>query len=141
MGRSVSIHEISYCLLLLLCPLLLHCSCFAHCRHDPFIVRSASNLSTFLRFHSVCASLSMFAIDIDNCPFRFLFLLLFLVSSESASEFSVYTYRGFCVPRGSVFVSGLQPRNQIHHRLRQPSSCSGVWDHPWSCRIPIFQFE
>ena len=50
-------------------------SCFAHCCHDPFIVRSASNLSTIPWFHSVCASVSMFAIT-DNCLFLFLFLSL-----------------------------------------------------------------
>ena len=44
-----SVHKISYCLLLLLC------SCFAHSCHDPFIVRSASNLSTVPWFHSICA--------------------------------------------------------------------------------------
>ena len=44
-----SVHKISYCLLLLLC------SCFAHCCHDPFIVRSASNLSTVPWFHPICA--------------------------------------------------------------------------------------
>ena len=32
---------------------LLICSCFAHCCHDPFIVKSASNLSTVPWFHSV----------------------------------------------------------------------------------------
>ena len=41
-----SVHKISYCLLLLLCSCFARCSCFAHCCHDPFIVRSASNLST-----------------------------------------------------------------------------------------------
>ena len=54
-----------------------HCSCFAHCCHDPFIVRSASNSSTVPWFHSVCASVSMFAIT-DNCLFLFLFLFLSL---------------------------------------------------------------
>ena len=49
-GRSVSIHEMSHCLLLLLCSLLLRCPCFAHCCHDPFSVRSALNSSTFFGF-------------------------------------------------------------------------------------------
>ena len=53
------------------------CSCFAHGCHDPFIVRSASNLSTVPLLHSVCASASMFAIT-DKCLFLFLFLFLFL---------------------------------------------------------------
>ena len=57
----------------LLCSLLLLCSCFPNCCHDPFIVRNASNFSTFPRFHSVCASVSMFiTINIDNCLFLFL---------------------------------------------------------------------
>ena len=53
----------------------------------------------------------MFMITDDNCPFPFLcFCFCFCASvSDSASEFS-------------VFVSGLQPRDQIHHKLRQPSS-------------------
>ena len=120
MERSVSLREVSYCLLLLLC------SCFARCRHDPIIVRTASNFSTFCRFHSVCASVSMFMITIDNCLFPFLCFCFCSCAgvSDSASEFSVF----------------VQPRNKIHHRLRQPSSCSGVWD-PWPCRIPILQFE
>ena len=48
------------------------CPCFAHCRHDPIIVRTASNFSSFPRFHSVCASVWMFAINVDNCLFQFL---------------------------------------------------------------------
>ena len=44
----------SYCLLLLLCSLPLHCSCFARCRHDPIIVRTASN---FLHLSSGSLSL------------------------------------------------------------------------------------
>ena len=64
--RSVNTHENSYCWLLLQYP------CFAHKCHDPFIVRSASNYSTFPRFHSVCASVSMFTINIDNYLFQFL---------------------------------------------------------------------
>ena len=43
-GRSVSLHEISHCVLLLLCP------CFAHCCHDPFIVRSTQTSPPFLVF-------------------------------------------------------------------------------------------
>ena len=113
-------------MLRLLCSLLLRCPCSVHCCHDPFIVRSASNLSTVPWFHSVCA----FTINIDNC----LLLSLYVLVSPSLHRISVY------VTRVSVFTSGLQPRHQIHHGLRQPSSCGGVWD-PWSCRIPILQFE
>ena len=51
-----------------------HCPCFAHCCHDQFIVRSASYLSTVSWFHSVCASVSMFTINTDNCLVLFLFL-------------------------------------------------------------------
>ena len=40
--RSVSLRDVSHCLLLLLYSLLLHCPCFAHCCHDPIIVRTAS---------------------------------------------------------------------------------------------------
>ena len=60
------------------------CFCFAHCCHDPIIMRSASNLSTVFWFQSVCASLSMFTINTDNC--RVLFM---------------------CTYRGSVFMSKL----------------------------------
>ena len=71
--------------LLLLCSLL--CSCFAHCCHDPFIVRSASNLSTVPWFHSVCASVSMFTI-IDNCLFLFLFLGRYLDTPRASVQTS-----------------------------------------------------
>ena len=87
-GRSVGSHEISYCFLLLLCSLLLRCPCFADCCHDPFIVRSASNLSTFPWFHSVCASVSIFTINFDNC------LFLFLCKCLRACIGSLCTYRG-----------------------------------------------
>ena len=43
-GRSVSFHEISCGLLLLLCP------CFDDCCHDPFIVRSTQTCPPFLVF-------------------------------------------------------------------------------------------
>ena len=59
------------------CSCFAPCSCLAHCCHDPFIARSASNLSTVPWFHSVYASVSMFAIT-DNCLFLFLFLSLSL---------------------------------------------------------------
>ena len=100
--RSISLHEVSYCLVLLRCSLLLHCPCFAHCRHDSIIVRTASNFSTFRRYHSVCASVSMFMINIDNCLFQFLCSCLqvcslgvtFIISSQ---EVFVRLYRG-CNP-------------------------------------------
>ena len=83
-----SVHKISFCLLLLLCA----CSCFAHCCHDPFIVRSASNLSTVPWFHSVCASVSMLTI-INNCLFLFLFLFLFLGRYLNTTRASVQPSR------------------------------------------------
>ena len=127
--RSVSLHEVSYCLLLLHCSLLLHCPCFAHCRHDPIIVRTASNFSTFPRFHSVCASVSMFMINMDQCLFQFLCSCLRVCSLGdtpivSSHQVSVRLFR--------------VATHRIHHRLRQPSSCSGVWD-PWPHMIPILQ--
>ena len=68
------------------------CSCFTHCCQDPFIVRSASNSSTGPRFHSVCASVSMFTIT-DNCLFLFLFLFLFLGKCLNTTRASLQTSR------------------------------------------------
>ena len=47
------------------------CFCFASCDccHDPFIVRSAQNLSTVRWFHTACTSVSMFTTNADNCLF------------------------------------------------------------------------
>ena len=104
-GRSISIHEISYCLLLMLC------FASARCCHDPFIVRSASNLSTVPGFHSVCASVLMITIN----TYCFCFCFCFCVRTD-----------GFCADVAAFHQ---------HHRLHQPSSCSGV------CRIPILRFE
>ena len=61
-----------------------------NCCHDPFIVRSASNSSTVPRFHSVYASVSMFAIT-DNCLFLFLFLFLgrFLNTTRASVQPSI----------------------------------------------------
>ena len=109
-GRSVRIHEISHCVLLLLSSLLLRCPCFAHCCHDPFIVRSASNFSSFPWLHSVCASVSMFTINTDIC------LLLFLVSvavseiaSPSLHRISVYLSRVSVHISRPLCASELQP--------------------------------
>ena len=68
------------------------CSCFAHCCHDPFIVRSASNLSTVPGFHSVRASVSMFVIT-DNCLFLFLFLFQLLGGYLNTTRASVQPSR------------------------------------------------
>ena len=83
-----SVHKISYCLLLLLCSCFARCSCFAHCSHDPFIVRSASNLSTVPWFHSIFASVSMFAIT-DNCLSLFLFLGRYLNTTRASVQPSI----------------------------------------------------
>ena len=77
-----SVHKISYCLLLLLCA----CSCFAHCCHDPLIVRSASNLSNIPKFHSVCASVSMFTIINNWFLFVFLFLGRYLNTTRASVQ-------------------------------------------------------
>ena len=82
------------------------------CCHDPSILRNASNLSTIFWFHSVCASVSMFTINTDNCVVLFLFLFL------------PCTYRGLCVHR-----SGLQcARTGSAGLAPDPSSAgNGVW--------------
>ena len=86
----------------------------AHCRHDPFIVKSAQNLSTDPWFHSACASVSMFTINTDSCLFLFLLLCLCLR------------------------VCSLGARSIIGS---SPSSCSGVWDpcsvEYHSCKLAI----
>ena len=48
--RSVSLHEISHCLLLLLCRSSAYCPSFTHCCHDPFIVRSTQTCPPFHGF-------------------------------------------------------------------------------------------
>ena len=75
------------------CHCLASCNCSgsAHCCHDPIIVRTAS---TFPWFHSVCASVSMFTINVDNCLFLSLFLLLFHYLRVYLGVFSEKTYRG-----------------------------------------------
>ena len=95
------------------------CPCFASCNccHDPLIVRSAQTCPPFTGFtqlaHSSRCSRSM--------PTTVCFCAL------------VFS----CSRRASVFISGLQPRHRIHHRLRQPSSCSGVWDPRSSCKLAM----
>ena len=83
-----SVQTISYCMLLLLCSCFVPCYCFAHCCHDPIIMRTASHFSTFPRFHSVCASVSMFMINIDNCLFQFLCSCLRVCSLGATSLIS-----------------------------------------------------
>ena len=100
--------------------LLLLCSCACSCCHDPFIVRSASNLFIVPRFHSVCASVSMFTINTDNCLFPFLGMFLFLsstrVSVQISRPLSVHRSRPPCVHTSLCMYT--------------PSSCYGVWG-PW----------
>ena len=71
------------------CPCFAPSSCYS-C-HDPFIVRSAQTCPPSTGFHSACTSVSMFTINVDNCLFSTLVLLVFLS------------------PWGSVFTLGLQP--------------------------------
>ena len=82
-------------------PCFAHCSCVAPCCHDPFIVRSASNLSTVPWLPSVCASVSMFTINTDHCLFLFLFLCWCLRLYIGF----LCIYRGLCVRVGSVCTS------------------------------------
>ena len=80
------------------------------CCHDPFIVRSAPNLSTVPWFNSISASVSMFTIDTGNC---LLSVSVSVLVSPSLHRVSVYIPRPLCsyrvcssVPRSiTVFVS------------------------------------
>ena len=94
------------------------CPCFASCNccRDPFIVRSAQTCPPFTGFTQLAHP--------SRCSRSTLTTVCFCACvSVITSGLSVYT--GLCVH------IGLQPRHPIHRRLRQPSSCSGVWD-PWS---------
>ena len=102
------------------CYCFAHCfapySCFAHCCLRPFIVRSASNLSTVPGSHSVRASVSMFTIT-DNCLFLFLFLSLFLgrylnttMAVEQPSR-SLHLHRS--TPR-HVHIKSVYVRTRMH---------------------------
>ena len=92
-----------------------HCLASCNCCHDPLIVRSAQTHPPFTGFtqlaHPSRCSRSTLA---TVCS-----------SAHTSPRVSVFT---------SVFVRailGLQPFTRSIIRLRQPSSCSGVWD-PWS---------
>ena len=132
----LSVHKIPIdCCSCFALALLLLCSCACSCCHDPFIVRSASNLFIVPRFHSVCASFSMFTINDDNCLFPFLGMFLFLsstrVSVQISRPFSVHRSRPLCVHTRSVYVhteSADSAPDPIIGLL--PPSCSGVWG-PW----------
>ena len=91
-GRSISVHKISRCILSLLCTLPL--LCFLQLLSRSVHREKCSNSSTVHWFHTACTSVSMFAINADNC--------LLLCS---------------CFHQVSVFTFGLQPRHQIHHSL------------------------
>ena len=98
-GDSVSSRNFVLLLLLTPCSQLCFAPCFAPCCHDPFIVRSASNLFTVPWFQSVCASVSMFTINTGNClfPFPSMFLFLFLYLYLSSTRVSVHMSRPPCV--------------------------------------------
>ena len=92
-----SLFKISRCVCrcIAYCPFFAPCPCY--CSHDPFIVRSAQTCTPFT------GSVSMFTINVDNFLFQF-------------SCFRDHV-GSLCLYRVSVFISGLQLRHQIHHRL------------------------
>ena len=96
LSLSSSLHEISHCLLLLLC------SCFAHCCHDPFIVRSTQTGPPFLGFTQIAHP--------SRCSRSTLTTVCF--SSCSCSCFcSCFC---FCLCFCFCFCAGV---SEIHHRL------------------------
>ena len=169
--RSVSLREVLFCLLLLLCSLLLQCPCFAHCCHDPIIVRPQS-CPPFLGFTQFVHPSRCSRSSLTTVCFCFCFCFLLFLMSPSLYRSSLYTQTAtsVCTCLGSLysyrvceytrvhvgscirvhllcthtgllgFTLDLHTHCHLHHRLLQPSSCSGVWD-PWPCRTPILQFE
>ena len=134
-GRSVRIHKISYCLLLLHCSLLLRCPCFAHCCHD-----SVHREKCLKLFHLPLVSLGLcIRLGVHDqhwqlsvpvpvpVPVSVLVSPILHRVSVNVPRLSVHISGPLCASGAAIF-------HQIHHKLRQPSSCSGVWD-PWSCRI------
>ena len=108
-GRSISPREVSKCLLFLPCSLLLRCTGFACCRHDPIIVRIASNFSTIplilcirLDVHDQHSQLSV-SVSVLVSPY--------LHRSSLWDVFCTHTYLG------SLYSYRVcNPFNQIHHR-------------------------
>ena len=99
------------------CHCVAPCPCFASCNccHDPFIVRSAQTCPPFTGFTQLAHP--------SRCSRSALTTVCFC--AHASLQVSVFT-------SGSQFVYiGVATLHPIHHRLRQPSSCSGVWD-PWS---------
>ena len=101
--RSVNLHEISHCLLHLLCSCFAHCPCFAHCCHDPFIVRSTQTCPPFTGFTKLAHP--------SRCSRSTLTTLNFYTRIPGP----LCLYRGCSL--GARSIIGLSP-----------SSCSGVWD-------------
>ena len=100
------------------------CPCFASCNccHDPFIVRSAQTCPPFTGFTQLAHP--------SRCPRSTLTTVCF------CAHVSVFT-SGLCLYRVSAFISGLQPRHQIHHRL---VTINMLWSvGSMVSRIPILQ--
>ena len=119
-NRAISQYSRNFVLLVALALLLALalCFCFANCCHGPFIVRSASNFSTF-------PSVFTQFVHPSRCSRSTLttvcFCFCFSVSDSAASApHPSSAHIGF-----AVFYIGVVTLHQIHHRLRQPSSCSG----------------
>ena len=102
-----------------------YCNCFAscHCYHDQFIVRGALTSPPFTGF-------TQFALP-SRCSRSTLTTVCFCARDTVFKSGLCVQVGSLCSYRVSVFISGLQLHYQIHHKLRQRSSCGGVWD-PWS---------
>ena len=108
------------------------CPCFASCGccHDPFIVRSAQNLSTVHWFHSACTSVSMSTINADNC--------LFLCSCLRVHVRSM-SVSGLCVHIGSAAPSP-DPSSARHHHLVVECGIHGQQNtNPANLQLASFQ--
>ena len=90
MGRSVSVHKISRCILPLLCS---HCCASCNCCHDPLIVKSAQTRPPFTGFSQLAHP--------SRCSRSTLTAVCFCASVSP----------GLCVH------IGFATRHQIHHRL------------------------
>ena len=115
-ARPISLHEISHCLLLLLCSLPLLCPLLSRSVHR----EKYPNLSTVPRFHSACASVSMFTIT-DNCLFLFPFVFLFLGGYLNTTRASVQTSRPLHLHRSKpqrVHTKSAYARTKSAHLLR-----------------------
>ena len=111
-GRTMRLHGISHCLLLLFCFCFAHCPCFVHCCHDPFIVRSTQTCPPFLGFTQLahpsrCSRSSLTIVSVSAS----------VLVSESAAPAPdpSSAHIGFLFVY--IWVANLYP---IHRRLRQP---------------------